>query len=70
MFTYLADSTYAAPATPPSPRLAALDCPAAKGWFITVDEGPEMLCRCGGGSHRLEVAQVLGILRNLGGSDR
>eukprot|EP00435_Cladocopium_sp_Y103_P071741 s574_g38.t1 len=60
---------------PPDPvqairqELAALDCPAAKGWFITVDEGPEILCRCGGGSHRLEVAQVLGILQSLGRSD-
>lgn len=60
---------------PPDPvqairqELAALDCPAAKGWFITVDEGPEILCRCGGGSHRLEVAQVLGILQSLGFDD-
>ena len=49
-----------------NPRLTALDCPANKGWLITTGEGDGILCRCGGGSHTLELAEVLQILHNQG----
>jgi len=57
---------------PPDPvqairqELTALDCPAQKGWFITTEKGDGILCRCGGGSHTLEKAEVLQILHDQG----
>jgi len=47
-------------------KLGALDCPAQRGWKMNSSEGPEVLCRCGGGSHKLMISEVVQEIEPLG----
>ncbi|CAE7240217.1 unnamed protein product [Symbiodinium sp. CCMP2456] len=46
--------------------LARLDCPANFGWSVVDEDEDELLCRCGGGSHHLNMTSVTNILAPLG----
>ncbi|OLQ00734.1 hypothetical protein AK812_SmicGene16593 [Symbiodinium microadriaticum] len=45
------------------------DCPANYGWSVVGQGADELLCRCGGGSHQLNITSVTNILKPLGYSE-
>ena len=47
-------------------KLSALDCPAKKGWKMNSSIDASVLCKCGGGSHQLSVAEVVAQISPLG----
>eukprot|EP00931_Biecheleriopsis_adriatica_P007678 TRINITY_DN108943_c0_g1_i1.p1 TRINITY_DN108943_c0_g1~~TRINITY_DN108943_c0_g1_i1.p1 ORF type:complete len:367 (-),score=61.73 TRINITY_DN108943_c0_g1_i1:51-1151(-) len=49
-----------------SRKVRALDCPAQKGWFLKHGLSEDTICRCGGGSHKLKVAELTTIVCSVG----
>jgi len=47
--------------------ISALDCPANRGFSTKIDEGPNIIARCGGGSgsHTLPLADLVGVVVGL-----